>query len=342
MFGWLVGALLIQIRPYFDADCTKNARKYVCRNRSSETSLERSFCNLTEVPREIPSKATFVNLYGNVITIVPAKKLSHLSKCVYLSLGDNYISVLHKGAFNGMKSLRTMILSCNRIYHIQYGLFTGLHNLQTLRMEENNITSIEIGSLDPLHSIKSIHLYKNKLKTLNPNTFINLPRKPLHLILHVLRKVHINKWNCSSLCWLTYEQMHGTAIEPQRIKNTIIPKCTCQQGEGCRSFHCSDPGKFIGTVENSSNVICSSLSLSICLIFVCQHHKWSCKVMYNWRQAQCICVKQLHVVFVWCQSEPPEHIFFWVRTHCTTTKAQHQPTEVYLEFKRDVHLGWPT
>ena len=98
-------------------------------------------------------------------------------------------------------------------------MFAGLCNLQEILLGQNQISHIEEGAFDSLVSLTYLHLYKNRLTTMNPDIFANVPRHPL--VLHLSSTPGTNQWNCSSLCWLKHEELHGTV----KWHDGSVPTC---------------------------------------------------------------------------------------------------------------------
>ncbi len=259
------GVLLLVALPKAHTECTN---QHLCKNEYTRIkNFARTHWNLTEVPHDIPAEAESVTLSGNVITSIPAGVFSHLSFCILLTLSSNMISSVDKEAFSGTESLKLLWLSHNKISVIEpetfplsltyvtlaynllsivpSGIFTGLHHLKSFSIAVNPISHIETGAFDDLHSLIAFSMTNWTLTTLNPDLFLNLPR-PLSLSLSDHKYGdRINKWRCSSLCWLKQEEQKGTVT----FDDTRFPFCMGDRNWSV--LECPDPGKWMATCPPS-------------------------------------------------------------------------------------------
>ncbi len=150
-----------------------------------------------------------LSLFDNKISLIEVGIFSGLKSLTKLNLESNQVVYIEDQSFGDLVSLQILNLNRNRISTLQPGIFTGLNDLMELHLKDNNISRIQEGTLDSLHAIQMISLSNNKLTTISPEVFINLPR-PVNLVLRETT-ADTNPWNCSSLCWLKHEELHGTA-----------------------------------------------------------------------------------------------------------------------------------
>ncbi len=190
--------------------------------------FQRNRCCLSVVPNDIPAPAVQVYLHDNMITSLPAGVFYHLHQCQVLHLDQNQIPCIKKHSFSGLNILKHLFL----------------HN--------NPIQTIDAGSFDTLYYLDILWLSNTKLADLDPNIFVNLPRKPLDLAL----ASPSSQLNCSALCWLKYEELHGTV---EWGSPDLHP--TCEHGEDWSSLECSHPGES------------DTPALKTCLFF------WGCVLM---------------------------------------------------------------
>ncbi len=201
-----------------------------------------------------------LSLFDNRISQVQPQMFLGLDNLMQLSLTNNQISKIHSGVFAKLNSLRELRLCCNMISILQSGMFSGLGDLMVvyldrneisvlnagifaglkilnkLDLSKNKITHVGEGTFDTLYSIKRIYLDGNQLTTLMPEAFLNLPRNPLGLALS--DPLEVNQWDCSSLCWLKYEEQHET------IKWLLGKQPKCANGRDWNSIQCDNPGVF--------------------------------------------------------------------------------------------------
>ncbi len=193
------GVLMIAKLPGCLAQCI---REGLCRHEYTASRMYyRVWWNLTEVPRDIPEDAIFVQISSNKITHLPPGVFDHLkdcedmrlnnnkigsvpsgvfnslSKCTFLSLALNLISSVDKDAFRGMDSLVFLWLLENRISQLEPGTFSSLKHLKQLRLDNNLISSLHQGVFLGLSNLTSLLLLRNHISILHPGIF-----DPLHSI----------------------------------------------------------------------------------------------------------------------------------------------------------------
>ncbi len=249
-----------------------------CRNEyTTGRWFYRTAWNLTEVPHHIPAEAQEVHLDLNAITAIPDGVFSHLTQCKHLNMGYNKIASIDKKSFSGMESLQKLSLYNNKISSldqetwlpvkfltyldlntnlfttIMSEMFNGLSFLSELRLCCNKISVIEEGAFDHLYSLKVIWLHTNRLRTLNPDLFVNLPRR-LEIRMGQTsdrNQLALHGYICRSLCWLKHEEQHQSWFGGG---STYWPRCVDISSWG--SLQCGDKGicYFGGSLRKSTCV----------------------------------------------------------------------------------------
>ncbi len=227
--------LVVQIRGSFQEPCLWRPSAS-CQDSFNQNSgyFRREFCQITEVPDDIPSAAKIVYLTGNCIQDIPSKIFSNLSQCTHLICKKNPISTIHPGAFCGLKALLSLDLGLNeimtmesgvweglglleslgltgnKISALQPGMFEGLTSLSKLGLNSNKISIIAEGAFSGLPNLQQLRLANNKLKFLSPGPFADLPR-PLTLALSRPEEL-CPVWDCDSMHWLKVEEEKGNIL----------------------------------------------------------------------------------------------------------------------------------
>ncbi len=197
-----------------------------------------------------------LSIQVNNLTLIQNGVFEHLERLETLYLERNRISTIEKEAFSSLSRLSFLNLGWNRLTSIEQGMLSGLGSLRSLIIDLNQIRDIKNGALDPLWSLASLNLNSNRLTTLNPDLFINLPRRPSDP-LHLSLNSH-TAWNCSSLCWLKLEQTQGT-IKLTSTTKRYGPRMKCAEyRETWWNLDCGDKGllgsnvPFVKSPDNSS------------------------------------------------------------------------------------------
>ncbi|WAR20834.1 SLIT-like protein [Mya arenaria] len=108
------------------AECTCTGSFVDCRDRQ-----------LTEIPDNLPTDATELDLSNNAIVAVDTGAFSGLSTLNTLLLNNNKISCVPLETFNHLGNLNLLSLFDNKIESLANGTFTPLENLQTLHLGRN-------------------------------------------------------------------------------------------------------------------------------------------------------------------------------------------------------------
>ncbi|CAC5388602.1 unnamed protein product [Mytilus coruscus] len=113
------------------------------------TSVVCSDISLTQIPNNIPSTTT------------------------YLDLSENSITSIEQNVFTELTSLETLVLYSNDITSIEQNAFVGLTSLESLIIYDNSITSIEENALTELTSLEKLGINDNPLVCCSVTGFVN-------------------------------------------------------------------------------------------------------------------------------------------------------------------------
>ncbi|XP_067266628.1 toll-like receptor 13 [Chanodichthys erythropterus] len=151
------------------------------------------FCNkrnLHFIPRNIPDKATYLDVSDNVIQQIHQEYFSHLSNLKSFIALHNRIREVEDGAFSSLVALQELNLAFNKLIDISGGMFQDLRNLTVLHLNDNLIANISISAFSPLISLRKVNLSRNHLKQISKvQPLFSLPQ---------LQEVHIGSNNFSS------------------------------------------------------------------------------------------------------------------------------------------------
>ncbi|KAJ8026804.1 Leucine-rich repeat and immunoglobulin-like domain-containing nogo receptor-interacting protein 1 [Holothuria leucospilota] len=139
---------------------TKNARA-TCPSRcvcNSEDVVDCSDSGIADVPTNIPSTATTIDLSYNSISGLKKDDFENASNWQSLDLSNNKISEIGNGTFEVFENLQFMNLSSNTIQGIPQETFAGLNGLKTLDLSFNPAMTLIEGALQIMPSLTSISL----------------------------------------------------------------------------------------------------------------------------------------------------------------------------------------
>ena len=158
--------------PSTEVVCTKEA----CTNRNAvfPRAFIRKFCDLREVPKDIPSEYRIIILQGNSISSLPNGVFRYLTKVKSMALGQNGITDINTESFTGLKSLVMLGLQSNYISSLPDGVFRHLMQCRVLHLERNRISSITTGSFTGLKSLEKLYLGFNLVSSLSHGVFSHL------------------------------------------------------------------------------------------------------------------------------------------------------------------------
>lgn len=116
---------------------------------------------LKEIPRDIPSDTTLLDLQNNKITEIKEKDFKNLGKLYALYLVNNKIKKVHPRAFKQLVSIQKLYLSKNALVEIPKNL---PHSLVELRIHDNHITKVPKEAFRGLKSMNCIEMGGNPLE----------------------------------------------------------------------------------------------------------------------------------------------------------------------------------
>lgn len=142
------------IRP-----CSLEIDQCTCTPESYQCSLLKD--PLYEVPLDIPSTVTQVDLSGNLISVVTNVSFSNLNSLLFLNLNQNILKWIQASAFNNLHSLQTLDISQNFIEELDARHFFPFDNLQKLNITQNPNLNISINALQNAPTLTEIFSDKN-------------------------------------------------------------------------------------------------------------------------------------------------------------------------------------
>lgn len=116
---------------------------------------------LKEIPANLPSDMTLLDLQNNKITEIKEKDFKNLGKLYALYLVNNKIKKIHPRAFQPLVSIQKMYLSKNALVEIPKNLPPSLVEL---RIHDNHITKVPKEAFRGLKSINCIEMGGNPLE----------------------------------------------------------------------------------------------------------------------------------------------------------------------------------
>ena len=129
----------------------------------SGTTWIASGMDLTEVPSNIPSNTTVLDLSHNNITVLKADSFNNLTDLRELRLSYNRLRDVQNGSLNGLVNLRILSLSFNCLTLLKPETFLGLTSLQRLLIDHNPVPSIDPALFDGLPRPLEISVEGNPL-----------------------------------------------------------------------------------------------------------------------------------------------------------------------------------
>ncbi|XP_072103012.1 biglycan b [Mobula birostris] len=116
---------------------------------------------LKEVPANIPSDTTLLDLQNNKITEIKEKDFKNLGKLYALYLVNNKIKKVHPRAFQPLVSIQKLYMSKNALVEIPKNL---PRSLVELRIHDNHITKVPKEAFRGLKSMNCIEMGGNPLE----------------------------------------------------------------------------------------------------------------------------------------------------------------------------------
>ena len=106
---------LLSSIPHIESEC----RRGIC--------FQCSWKNLTNIPSQVPSNVTSINLMHNYIEIIRKGTFQRLQNCIEINLSFNWIWKIESGAFQGLPAkLDALYLECNRLKTLRADMWRGL------------------------------------------------------------------------------------------------------------------------------------------------------------------------------------------------------------------------
>ena len=130
----------------------------------SSTTWISSGMDLSEVPDNIPSNTTILDLTHNNITVLKADSFSNLTDLRELRLSHNNIRDVQNGSFNGLGNLEILSLSSNCLTQLKPETFSGLTSLRRLLLDDNLLSSIDPTLFEGLRRPLEISVEGNPLR----------------------------------------------------------------------------------------------------------------------------------------------------------------------------------
>ncbi|VDI21042.1 Hypothetical predicted protein [Mytilus galloprovincialis] len=171
LFETIVVLTLSFLKEVFAVPCTEPSLA-MC--DCSGTVVNCANKNLAQIPRNIPTDTTRLELNQNKIQSIDATSLSGLTSLEMLFLEYNEISSIEDGAFSTLRSLSILHINDNKLTNIKPDTFKSLESLRELHLEYNEISSIEDGAFSTLSSLSLLNIHENKLTSIKPDTFKSL------------------------------------------------------------------------------------------------------------------------------------------------------------------------
>ncbi|KAI8508767.1 G-protein coupled receptor, partial [Branchiostoma belcheri] len=164
-----------------------------------ETWVTCDSTGLSNIPADISTNVTRLNLQGNRISSFHVDTFAELHKLFRLFLSHNELDTLVPGTFRNLHQLEWLYLEDNRLTTIQHGTLSGLANvhwlglmgnklqrldggaicqdapyIRWLELEGNSLNSLTSGTFEGCGSITVLSLRNNRISTIEPHAFDSL------------------------------------------------------------------------------------------------------------------------------------------------------------------------
>ncbi|CAK8698274.1 unnamed protein product [Clavelina lepadiformis] len=146
--------------------------------------------NLTEVPKDLHTCGTHLELQENQITRLDVLDFMGLVNVTTLSMINNKLSKLTAGVFSQLTSVEEIHLDGNQINRIEDCTFQGLNKLRIILLPDNQIKTVTAGAFDGIPNLQRVSLFSNQLTNLNMRWFEGKPHFTQLLVAN-------NLWNCT-------------------------------------------------------------------------------------------------------------------------------------------------
>ncbi|XP_035690066.1 uncharacterized protein LOC118425365 [Branchiostoma floridae] len=197
-----------------------------CRSRCEESS---SSCHcykmdLTNIPQDLPTSISRLNLYSNKITTLNGSELARYGDLTQLEINANQINVIQTSALSNVPKLTKLSISSNQIRNIQPGAFSNVPKLTELYLKSNLIIILHPGVFSNVPNLTTLFLGRNLIRDIQRGTLSNL-LKLTHLSLKSNRLSDIQAdilFNLPKLEWLDLRHNQITDIQSGTFSN--LPK----------------------------------------------------------------------------------------------------------------------
>ncbi|NWY74275.1 TLR5 protein, partial [Erithacus rubecula] len=180
----------------------------VCAFRSCYSEAQVSiyiFCNLRDVPKDVPKDTAKLFLTYNYIRQVTATSFPLLEHLWLLEMGGQFVFpvTIGKGAFRNLPNLRVLDLGNNKILQLDLDAFVGLPSVTVLRLFGNSLgdSILEERYFQDLRSLEELDLSYNKITKLHPH--------PLFYNLTALKSVNLKLNKISNFCQINLTSFQG-------------------------------------------------------------------------------------------------------------------------------------
>ncbi|XP_051821019.1 toll-like receptor 3 [Antechinus flavipes] len=142
---FLLGLLPLQIV------CTQSVKNCVVRQEVADCS----HLKLTQIPADLPTNITTLNLTHNQLKRLPAANLTRYNQLVILDGGFNSISKLEPELCQRLPQLKVLNLQHNELSQISDAMFASCISLMELHLKFNSFKKI---SNNPFINLKNLHI----------------------------------------------------------------------------------------------------------------------------------------------------------------------------------------
>ncbi|VDI21041.1 Hypothetical predicted protein [Mytilus galloprovincialis] len=160
LFETIVVLTLSFLKEVFAVPCTEPSLA-MC--DCSGTVVNCANKNLAQIPRNIPTDTTRLELNQNKIQSIDATSLSGLTSLEMLFLEYNEISSIEDGAFSTLRSLSILNIHENKLTSIKPDTFKSLGSLRELNLKDNDLTTVSASVFADLTDIVYLYLEYNPL-----------------------------------------------------------------------------------------------------------------------------------------------------------------------------------
>ncbi|XP_069487641.1 toll-like receptor 3 isoform X2 [Ambystoma mexicanum] len=188
---------------------------------------------LTQIPLDLPSNITVLDLSHNQLKALPPANLSIYSQLVKLNAGFNLITKLDPGFCQTMALLQTLDLQhnqfhrledkyfsfcvslvelrldSNRIIDVKGDIFQNLKNLRQLDLSHNNLQSGKLGSQKQMLNLQQLWLSSNRISQVTKEDFDFLSNTSLEML--DLSSNPVKEFHAG--CFKVIRSLHGLSLE---------------------------------------------------------------------------------------------------------------------------------